>query len=168
MLENLKSKFKMFLEKIETAPWYVRIFVGSWVSLYTSVFIWLVLTSWNLGLYGSDIFKLFIIYLIALVGYAWVGIVWLIYLVNTKFKIKKILSKILKIVFHMVSIFTLLMLIAILTPYTLGFGNFLLYGYQLNSLTLPEMKLTHKDQESENFYYKRDFNQSTRYCYRET
>tara|TARA_Y100000588_G_scaffold33583_1_gene32635 strand:+ start:54 stop:197 length:144 start_codon:yes stop_codon:yes gene_type:complete len=33
------EKLKVFLEKIEAAPWYVKIFIGSWVSLYTSLFI---------------------------------------------------------------------------------------------------------------------------------
>ena len=161
MLEKIKDKFKMFFEKIETAPWYIRIFIGSWVSLYTSVVIWFALTSWNPALYEGETVKLFTIYFLEYIAYCLLLVVWLFYLINVQLKLKQVFNKVLKVIFHIVFIFILLGLFVIYTPYYWGFGNFLLYGYKLNSLALPKLLLTHENQED--FSYKRDFIQSTRY-----
>jgi hypothetical protein len=163
MIKKLKEKLSKLAKKIESSPWYVKIFIGSWVSLYTSVLIWFVLTSWNPALYEGETLKLFIIYFIEVLAYLWVLIIWVFYLINVKLKLKNILSKTIKIIFNILMIFILLRVLAILTPSIFGIGNFLLYGYELNSLMFPKMKLTHKDQETENFFYKRDFVQATRY-----
>ena len=96
----------MLLNKIENAPWYVKVFIGSWVSLYTSLFIWFVLTSWNPAIYEGQTINLIFIYIASLIGYSWLILIWFFFLYIAKLSILKM---ILSFTFIIVFVFSVLL-----------------------------------------------------------
>lgn len=92
-VKKIKDKLKIFLEKIEIAPWYVRIFIGSWLSLYTAVIIWCSLTSWN-PIFYNNLSLILIISIITVLGYLWIFIVTLLLIVIKNKNYKKVKGKV--------------------------------------------------------------------------
>ena len=129
MINCLKKLLNKISEKIEIAPWYVKIFMGSWVSLYTSVIIWFLLTNWNLDLYEGQILKIIAIYIITTLAYGWLFTVYTYYL----FKDNKALLSLFNITLHSIFIYILTLGLLLYPAYDITKKKIIGTNYTLNN-----------------------------------
>ena len=129
MIKALKKLLNKISKKIEIAPWYVKIFVGSWASLYTSVIIWFLLTNWNLDLYEGQILKIIAIYIINTLAYGWLFAVYTYYL----FKDNKALLSLFNITLHSIFIYILTLGLLLYPAYNITKKKIIGTNYTLNN-----------------------------------
>jgi hypothetical protein len=129
MIKAFKKLLNKISKKIEIAPWYIKIFMGSWVSLYTSVIIWFLLTNWNLDLYEGQILKIIAIYIIATLAYSWLFTVYTYYL----FKDNKVLLSLFNIILHSIFIYILTLGLLLYPAYDITKKKIIGTNYTLNN-----------------------------------
>ncbi|MCP4354392.1 MAG: hypothetical protein GY793_01925, partial [Proteobacteria bacterium] len=90
-----------------------KLLFGSHLSLYISVLVWLVLTSWNPIFYRDEVLKLMGVYLLAGIGYGYLIFMWGFYIYKKTFikKLVKVLFRVSILVMHSLLIFFLIPLI---------------------------------------------------------
>ena len=161
----------MLLNKIENAPWYVKVFIGSWVSLYTSLFIWFVLTSWNPALYEGEPLKLQLIEIAFYLGFIWVGIVALFNICLKKTLFKKILTAVhfIILLFLIKPLIVLMLFMPLLlrtsTPPKYISFHPIVMGYELSSLRIPPISFreAYNKKDKEYSYHTKLYNNDQLY-----
>lgn len=128
MLQEMKNAFnqvKKLIEKLDNSKWYVKMFIGSWVSLYISIFIWLFL---GILILSSDSDSIFFKLLLSICNIYLLSI-FIMYILFNFCKKQLILFKFLKVL--TVPTFTVISSFGVcIYLYNFSINNFIVYNSQ--------------------------------------